>query len=186
MKTEKTAANIVIAQTYGHALENIRSRRNPKSKNQVSYFSRTADVVNEVLTKPIDIVVTGQLFYDSDLSDDPLLSMITMIRDGAELGIDGAVERHIRPHIHGPRTGTELSEEIYRIKPEILTFRYSLSPEERGKLVGDINKCGPTEELTDFIDNSDLAEILQDKDWDRLEETFPRIDFYKGWKEEHK
>lgn len=178
--------HIVIAQTYGHVLEEIKRARNPKSTNQVSYFSRTADVMKEVLEQPVDIVITGQLFYDTDLSDNPMESATTMMIEAAVFGVDAAVERHIKPHTKGPSNGTELSEEIYRIKPEILTFRYSMSPSRRGKIVGDINKCGPSSELTDLIDHPDLAVILETQDWDKLERTFPNIEFYEGWKEEHK
>ena len=177
IKMKDNNAYIVVAQTHDYVLERIKRQRDPNSKNHVIYTTNPGDVLGEVLTNPVDIVVTGQVFYQSDLrSLDDFL--------GAILGGMDEMARHYQPPKSGPDTGSQLSEEIYKINPGILVFRYSLAPPERGKIVGDIRKGGGHEDLLEFIDSVELSDILRTRDWKRLRETFPEIKFYDGWEEQ--
>lgn len=172
-------AYIVVAQTHDYVLEDIRRQRNPDSRNNVFYTTNPGDVLDEALRNPVDIVITGQMFYQSDLRtlDDFI---------GAMLGGMDEIARHFKFPKSGPDTGTQLSEEIYKINPNILVFRYSMAPRGRGKIVGDINKHRGDEDILELIDSDELQNILRTGDWGRLKKTFPKIRFYSGWEEEHK
>lgn len=175
-------AYIVIAQTHDYVLESIRKQRDPNSKNHVIYTTNPGDVLAEALINPVDIVVTGQLFYKSDLTS--LEDMINALYKVSFIGYQALV-KHYQPPKSGPYTGSALSKEVYSINPKILVFRYSLAPEERGRIVGDINKFRSDQDLIELIDSPELPDILRTKDWERLEKTLPKIKFYEGWKEEH-
>jgi hypothetical protein len=170
---------IVVAQTHGGVLKSIKRDRKKDSANNVIFTSNPGDVLNEALVNPVDLVVTGQCFYQTDIST---LGEAIKVAQG---GIN-EIAKHYQPPISGPSSGSDLSEELYKINPEILVFRYSLTPSARGKIVGDIEKWGTNSKLIELIDSEELVKILQEKDWDRMESTFQNIEFYKGWKEEHR
>lgn len=171
-------AYIVIAQTHEHVLEEIKEIRDKDSKNYVMFTTNPGDVLKEVIANPVDIVITGQNFYQSDLRS--AYDCLKAMAGGLE-----EIAKHYNPPLSGPDRGSELSKEIYKIKPEILVFRYSLTPEEKGRIVADIRKFGGPRELLKLVDSPLLPEILRIRDWKKLMESFPQIHFYDGWEKEH-
>ncbi len=176
-------AYIVVAQTHEKVLREIRQKRDSHSKNHVTFFSNPGSVLEEVLREPVDIVVTGQCFYQTDLNSfhEVLMARMEAMIEGPE-----ALDRHYRPPLSSPNRGTVLAHEIHRINPNVLVFRYSVAPEEVGELSGEIAKdVGAHSDLLRFLDSLQLAAIVAKKDWQQLMTTFPFIQFYHpvgGWK----
>lgn len=183
-------AYIVVAQTTREVLDDIvRSRNESGYRNHVVFTNSPLTVMEEVAKQPVDVVVTGQRFYESDLSSlaDCLQAMMeatAAFQEKGPLGYIAEAQKHfIDPY--GTITGTSLSEMLYEVKPQILVFRYSLTPKERGRIVGDIEKIGGRDDLIDFIDSEELPRVLQDKQGRRLRQAFPKIEFYNNWEQEH-
>ena len=174
---------IVVAQTNEKVLREIQKIRDPRSKNHTSFFSNPGCVLEEVLREPVDIVVTGQCFYQTDLNSfhEVLMARMEAMIEGPE-----SLDRHYRPPLSGPDSGTVLAHEIHRINSDVLVFRYSVAPEEVGELSGEIAKDGRAHsDLIRFLDSPQLAAIVAKKDWQQLTATFPFIQFYHpvgGWK----
>ena len=168
-------ASIVIAQTHADLLSVIRAVRNPSNPNLVSYTSNPGDVLQEALANPVDVVITGALYYRCKVkSIEEKLDLL----DRAELEGPQVISEHYRPPRSGPRRGVELAEQLRRIDPHILVLRFTVLPEDGpGGIAGDIPKDG-LDVLLEFIDAPRLLKMLKAKDCAGLTRAFPRILFY--------
>ncbi|HEA46515.1 MAG TPA: hypothetical protein ENH99_01915 [Candidatus Pacearchaeota archaeon] len=105
--------------------------------------------------------------------------------------VDNAVDMVVTGQIFsgpGIKDGDSLAGEIYGVKPDVLTLRYSITPSwVRREVIGDIPKI-PSENhqtLVDLLNSPDLGEILGERDWLRLRETFPYIRFHDSLERLH-
>lgn len=168
-------ASIVIAQTHAELLSVIRAVRNPSGPNLVIYTSNPGDVIQEALAHPVDVVITGALYYRCTLKS---IKKKLDLLDLAELEGPRVIDDYYLPPRSGPRKGVELAEQLRWINPHILVLRFTVLPEDDpGGIAGDIPKDG-LDVLLEFIDAPRLRQMLRTKDCAGLARTFPRILFY--------
>ena len=171
----KGGVNIVIAQTYQNDLDRIRNRVSPDCRNSISYFNEPAEAVSEALSNPVDIVVTGECFYHTDL---------TSIHDVLGALMSGSVSQHFsRKSLD---SGADLAKAVHVVKPDLLVLRYSGTPDDypiESGFVGDIPKGG-SDAIYDFVNCNELSDILAAKDWKRMRKRFPKIRFYRNLEEQ--
>ena len=86
-------------------------------------------------------------------------------------------------------SGSELSQLVHKIRPEVLVFRYSSTPYDHpaeAGFVGDIKKHGGSNTIFDLVNCNELTDILKTKDWKKLRESFPEIRFYETLERLHR
>ncbi len=148
---EENKTNILVVQTDQPILEMIQRKIGGQGRNVVDYC----------LTPSV---------ARSKVAGNPNLSVVVTGERFYSLG-----------SFSSEGSGVELSEDIYRSRPEVLTFRCTTDPRTyRGKIVGDIPKSADhgLDELVLFLDSKRLPELLRTKDWQGLVRTFPHIRFY--------
>jgi hypothetical protein len=155
-------------QTHSFDLDKIRPYLT--GANEVYLTREPAVVVSRVVTEKVDIVVTGQYFYDVDIATG---------QQPETLLTPGNARFHIAPQF-GLYTGTILAQQIKSVSPEVLVFRCSKNPGEIGDLVGEITKDENFEDLLYFVNFPFLGDIIKKKDWKKLKEAFPIIRIYKN------
>lgn len=189
---EGNKAYIVVAQTDQDFLEQIRGE--DKGINHVVYSNDPAYVLRLALQEPVDVVITGSVFSERRLTVKELLEQAGLLEQEKASGLLsvtqigelqrarekkwGDLERVVR--------GSNLSEAIYARKPEVLVFRYSTTPYDRGRIVGDIPKFKKGDCLIELINSGELPAVLTRKDWARLRALFPAIHFYDEFEKEHR
>lgn len=166
---------IVIAQTHQKDLDEIASRRSQRYRNHVVFVSQPEEALSEVMLNPVDIVITGQYFYENDFVPGKPFLNVVYSKD-----VNSILKRYVAP-CFGPYTGTRLSEQISSVKPEVLVLRYSSEPGEIGDIAGEIEKSYGLDALVRFIDSEKLCKIFERKDWENIRTAFPEIRFYRNF-----
>ncbi len=150
--------------------------------NHVVAVTEPVDALLEVLIRPVDIVVMGEsLVWPSNAK-----TAIKWRRIGSRLRSRGLDESLLPPGCGCG--GTTLSERIYLIDPEILSFRFTGHDPEvlpRGRLVGDIPMPCTMPTLEGFFGSPDLRVLLRTKDWVGLRRSQPAIQFYPTLEDGH-
>jgi len=182
----ETGAQIIVAQTHQYALDWLRNKTCRESPNKIEYTTNPGQVLAEACINPIDIVITGQLFYKTDLVTLPeKIQALQTAMTGRIKEINEVMSHYVRPK-YAPETGTELSEELYKINPDTLVIRFSFSSGDIGRIVGDIEKdTRGFSTLAKFLGSPELSDILKTKDWKRFRNQFPDIRFYDTLESQH-
>lgn len=162
MKTQ-----IIVAQTHDYVREGIVSSRNSNSPNQIYLTANPNEVIQMVSEEDINVLITGQRFYDQGLMDKVLHTFSGRPADYPELRDDYSID------------GNGLAVKVKELSPNTLILRYSITPEAIHGLDGDIPKRGEPKILIDFIDAKELGDLVRTKDFDGLKRRFPKILWYK-------
>jgi len=167
---------VVVVQTHQSVIDGLREQVSPFSHNHIIYTTNPGDVLCELLVNPVDIIVSGQHFYQSDLhSFEEVLNLYERVmEEGAHL-----INEHYKPPISGPCNGSELCREVHRIKSNLPVFRFSLTPDQPGEFAGDIPKEGNDSKLVEFLESPFLSWACAGGDWESLIKLFPNIIFYE-------
>ncbi len=172
-------AYIVVAQTNEGILEHISKQLDPHRRNHVVLTSDPKDVLLEVLHHPVDMVVTGEKFYDTDkynLGD--MLNIFGELKKG-NLGPLMEYHKQSQQRPSWSKSGTDLAELLYRLNPGVLLMRYSIMPGQQGRFVADIKKLfGDDDAIFALLNSPQLAQHLREGSVERLHEAFPAIRFY--------
>jgi hypothetical protein len=177
-------ANVIVAQTMASSIQRVakdiaRLTEGAELPNRLSFAMRPESVLEHLQRGRVDIVVTGQMFYDEEAMTDSIHKLF-----GAESSF-AVVSELLRYRMANPvkMDGKQLSEEIYKRHPEVLVFRYSVMPSGRGRLVGDIPK--ENRNLARLLVSPDLARAVRERDWDGLQSIVPAMTIYEAAKSEY-
>ena len=176
-------AHILVVLHHREVLDDIVGARNPSSRNVVECTTCPQEALSMLQKSSYDVIVTGQRFFSEEVPLDRLGTLLEAHFQG-----DKFYRHNFPPPVSGPKDGIELSEDAYKISKGTLVFRYSLLPSHKiGRIVADIPRMmGNNQLLVDFLDFEDLADIINEKDWKRLREGFPRFTYYGTLRKDHK
>jgi len=157
MDEQKT--RIVIAQTYQDVLCSLEDDLRSAKNLEVHYVTTPTEAFKLAIDPKTRILVTGQCFYGSDHKDRPNIS--TLLRTlhpalGREL-VDDSFRR-----FGNMQDGNCLAGAIREANSEILTLRYSATPESRQYFCGDVAKFSG--DLAGLLKSKEFNLALQKKD----------------------
>jgi hypothetical protein len=176
-KTETKQAVIVVAQTYEDVLDDIKSDISPENPHKIIYASTPADALEASMQNPVDLLVTGSCFYHTDIQS--LGEAIAVYTAGPF-----EASKHFWPKRGGHMSGGDIAVASRKIRPDILVLRYSTTPDEnpyRFGINGDIDKISNPDSLINLLDDPELKQIIDRKDWGALKQRHSEIRFYDNF-----
>ena len=154
IKMKKTG--IVIAQTYRDSLDEIRKELGVAKGLDVKYVSTPPEAVKLGSDPKAQILITGQCFYGSDnkTSMDGLMVLLP--------GVAMNLARDSIARFGNLLDGNDIARAVRLENPEIVVFRYSVMPESKDYLCGDIEKFS-TRNISNLLTNVDFHQALRKK-----------------------
>ena len=197
MRMRGRGAYIVTFQEDPEINWGIEHMRDPRSPNHVVYTTITAEVLIEVIERPVDVVIAGEAHVGN--SPDVLrrlrLAWDRMLAGRRKAG--GAGPPLPAESIKG---ATHLSRLIYEIDPGVLVIRFTGFPlyenpgpfpatmprdEDGCRIVGDLPKPCRKEEVFGLFDSPSLGKIVRHRDWAGMRRKFPQVIFYCTLERDH-
>lgn len=172
---------IVIAQTYRNILDLLEENLRAAKDLEVHYVTTPTEAFKLAADPKTSILVTGQCFYGSDSKrTGDMSTLFRMIHPqlGPEM-IEDALRR-----FGDLQDGNGLAGAVREANSNIITLRYSMTPESTQYFCGDVSKISGN--LTGLLMDKEFNRAITDKDLSLLPQR-PGVSWYtdtfpKDWK----
>jgi len=170
------STKVVVAQTYSDCFRDFQDILGKNRDIELNCLSVPKKVLELIASKGADVLVTGQCFYGHPFktSGDPNTLVDCCLALNDEEYARGYVNRNQKIY-EGVDDGNVLAERARILNPEIITLRYSMTPEKRDYFCGDIDKF--TIEGIEVLGSEEFLEALRQKDKSMLPSS-KAIDWY--------
>ena len=187
MNATKTL-NVVIAQTYGNNLREVETILEGVEGLEVWYTSNPNQAFAEASNPEAIVLISGQLFYADGREDTEVLGMLSReLSEGKFFqGEFFNLSKEALQKYGDLKNGNNLAMASRKVNPNIITLRFSSSPERNNGFCGDINKLFfGVQGIFELLSNKSFREALESK---KLE-SLPQIEgvewyqdqFPEGW-----
>lgn len=160
-----TKTKIIVVQTFQDCFEPFQEMLGKNQDLELYCFSIPAEALKFIASKGGDVLITGQCFYGSPFKTtrdpDHLLKMLRSVCDD-----DYAIKRYQEDErlYEGINDGNDLAERARILNQEIITLRYSMTPEKPDHLCGEMDKWLNKLEAIEVLGSEKFLGALEQKD----------------------
>ena len=179
MTQQKDKLKVIIAQTKSYILEDLERALSSNPSISGFYTTDPAEALEEIRKNEANMLITGQMFYGTRDISDPIKDVIATLRYACDWARESLyLEEYLR-------NGNELAAVARKANPELLTLRFSSTPESKDHLCGDVSKREQGLYLFNLLTDPQLQKAIKKHKLSELPQmsgvSWYKENFHKSW-----